>query len=106
MPYTRTFAIYKNDTKQTWTIIKDTLHRKTKCELPYQFFISNCAVTNPDEIANEFNECFVNIRRLLSEQITSLHTRENYLGDKSNVLFRFTPVNEYLVMDMIKFLII
>ena len=27
--YTHTFAIYKNDIKQTWTIIKDTLHRKT-----------------------------------------------------------------------------
>ena len=26
--YTRTFTIYKNDIKQTWTIIKDTLHRK------------------------------------------------------------------------------
>ena len=35
--YTRTFAIYKNDIKQTWTIIKDTLHRKTKCKLPNQF---------------------------------------------------------------------
>ena len=68
--YTRTFAIYKNDIKQTWTIIKDTLHRKTKCELPNQFFIGNRAVTNPDEIANEFNEYFVNIGRLLSEQIT------------------------------------
>ena len=92
--YARTFAIYKNDIKQTWTIIKDTLHRKTKCELPNQFFIGNRAVTNPDEIANEFNEYFVNIGRLLSEQITSPHTSEEYLGDKSNVLFRFTPVNE------------
>ena len=59
--YTRTFAIYKNDIKQTWTIIKDKFHRKTKCELPNQFFIGNRAVTNPDEIANEFNEYFVNI---------------------------------------------
>ena len=73
MYYTPTFAIYKNDIKQTWTIIKVTLHRKTKCELPNQFFIGNRAVTNPDEIANEFNEYFVNIGRLLSEQIT-LHT--------------------------------
>ena len=55
--------------KQTWNIIKDTLHRKTKCELPNQFFIGNRAVTNPDEIANEFNEYFVNIGRLLSKQI-------------------------------------
>ena len=102
MYYTRTFAIYKNNIKQTWTIIKDTLHRKTKCELPNQFFIGNRAVTNPDEIANEFNEYFVNIGRLLSEQITSSHTSEEYLGDKSNVLFRFTPVNEDCIGNIIK----
>ena len=100
--YTRTFAIYKNDIKQTWNIIKDTLHRKTKCELPNQFFIGNRAVTNPDEIANEFNEYFVNIGRLLSEQIISPHTSEEYLGDKSNVLFRFTPVNEDCISNIVK----
>ena len=100
--YTRTFAIYKNDIQQTWTIIKDTLQRKTKCEIPNQFFIGNRAVTNPDEIANEFNEYFVNIGRLLSEQITSPRTSEEYLGDKSNVLFRFTPVNEDCISNIIK----
>ena len=65
--YTRTFPIYKNDIKQTWTIIKNTLHRKTNCELHQQFFICNRAVTNPDKIANKFNEYFVNIGHLLSE---------------------------------------
>ena len=39
--YTRTFAIYENNIKQTWTIIKDTLQRKSKCEIPNQFFIGN-----------------------------------------------------------------
>ena len=47
--YTCIFAIYKNVIKQTWIIIKDTLHKK-KCELPNQFFIGNRAVTNPGEI--------------------------------------------------------
>ena len=32
--YTRTFAIYKINIKQTWTIIKDTFQRKSKCEIP------------------------------------------------------------------------
>ena len=39
--YTRTFAIYKNNIKQTWTIIKDTLRIKSKCKIPNQFFIGN-----------------------------------------------------------------
>ena len=94
MYYNRIFAIYKNNIKQTWTIIKDTLQRKVKCETPSQFVIGNRTVTNPDEIAIEVNKSFVNIERLLSEQITSPHNSKEYLGDKSKVLFRFTPVNE------------
>ena len=102
MYYTRTFTIFKNNIKQTWTIIKDTLQRKIKCETPSQFVIGNRAVTNPDEIENEFNKYFVNIGRLLSEQINSPHNSEDYLGDKSKVLFRFTPVNEDRIGSIIK----
>ena len=51
-------------------------------------------VTNSDEIANEFNNYFVNIGRLLSEQITSPHTSEEYLGDRPNVSVEFSPVSE------------
>ena len=100
--YTRTFAIYKNNVKQTWTIIKDTLQRNMKYESPSQFVICNRTVTNPDEIANEFNKYFVNIGQLLSEQVNSPHNSEDYLGDKSKVLFRFTPVNKDRIGSIIK----
>ena len=72
--YTRTFAIDKNNIQQTWTIMKDTLQRKTKCEIPNQFFIGNRILINSDEIANEFNKKKINIGQFLSEQVTSLHT--------------------------------
>ena len=49
--YTPTFAIYKNNIKQTWTIIKDTLQRTIKCESLSQFVIGNRTVTNPYKIA-------------------------------------------------------
>ena len=104
MYYTRTFAIYKNNIKQTWTIIKDTLQRKSKCEIPNQFFIGNRMLTDSDEIANEFNNYFVNIGRLLSEQITSPHTSEEYLGDRPNVSFKFSPVSEDRIGNIIKHL--
>ena len=35
--YTKTFALYKSDMKHTWSVIKDTLQRKTKCEPPCSF---------------------------------------------------------------------
>ena len=50
----------------------------------------------------EFNKYFVNIGRLLSEQINSPHNSEDYLGDKSKVLFKFTPVNEDRIGSIIK----
>ena len=67
-----------------------------------QFVIGNRTITNPDEITNKFNESFINIERLLYEQITSPHNSEEYLGDKPNVLFRFTLVNEDRISSIIK----
>ena len=104
--YTRTFAIDKNNIKQTWTIIKDTLQRKTKCEIHNHFFIGNCILINSDEIANEFNNFFFNIGQLLSEQVTSPCTTywQRCLGDRSNVLFEFSPVSEDRIDSIIKHL--
>ena len=51
-------------------------------------------LTNSDEIANKFNNYFVNIGRLLTEQIISPHTSKECLGDRPNVLFEFSPVSE------------
>ena len=56
-------------------------------------------LTDSDEIANEFNNYFVNIGRLLSEQITSPHT-----SDRPNVSFKFSPVSEDRIGNIIKHL--
>ena len=59
---------------------QDTLQRKSKCEIPNQYFIGNRMLTNSDEIANEFYNYCVNIELLLSEQITSPHTSEGQMS--------------------------
>ena len=61
-------------------------------------------LTHSDEIANEFNNYFINIGRLLSEQITSPHTSEEYLGDRPNVSFKFSPVSEDRIGNITKHL--
>ena len=61
-------------------------------------------LTNSNKIANEFNNYFVNIGRLLSEQITSPHTSEECLGDRPNVLFEFSPVSEDRIGNITKHL--
>ena len=37
--YIKVFNIYKNDIKQTWAIIKDTLQNKAREELPYKYYL-------------------------------------------------------------------
>ena len=46
--------MYKNDIKQAWAIIKDTLQNKAREELPNKYLLNDRTLTNMDEIANEF----------------------------------------------------
>ena len=77
--YMRTFALYKNDVKQTWSVIKDTLQRKLHSSPPSKFILNNNTITDLDEIATEFNKYFINIGRSLSDQIQSIHSSLDYL---------------------------
>ena len=52
--YARTFALYKNDIKQAWSVIKDTLQRKKQSRTTTQFILNNRIITDLDEIANIF----------------------------------------------------
>ena len=93
--------MYKNDIKQTWPIIKDTLQNKAREELPNKYLLNDRTLTNKDEIANEFNKYFINIGRLLSEQTTSGHSSDEYLNDKTELVFNFTPVTEDYIANVI-----
>ena len=54
-----------------------------------------------DEIGNELNKYFINSGRLLSEQITSGHSSDEYLNDKAELVFNFTPVTEDYIANVI-----
>ena len=99
--YIKVFNMYKNDIKQTWAINKDTLQNKAREELPNKYLLNDRTLTNMDEIANEFNKYFINIGRLLSEQITSGHSSDEYLNDKTELVFNFTPVTEDYIANVI-----
>ena len=99
--YIKVFNMYKNDIKQTWVIIKDTLQSKAREELPNKYLLNDRTLTNMDKIANEFNKYFINIRSLLSEQITSGHSSDEYLNDKTELIFNFTPVTEDYIANVI-----
>ena len=102
--YLRTFALYKNDVKQTWSVIKDTLQRKLHSSPSSKFILNNNTITDLDEIATEFNKYFINIGRSLSDQIHSNHSSLDYLPKqhKPTSIFSFNPVNEECIANYIR----
>ena len=101
--YARTFALYKNDVKQTWSVIKDTLQKKHHCKTTDKFVLNDGVVTDFDEIPNEFNVYFINIGRSLSDQIQSAASSQNYLlqHNKPNMTVNFVRVNEVYIDNVI-----
>ena len=58
MYFQKVFGLYRNDIKINWLTIKETLQRNQKHDLLVEFLMDNRRLTNPDEIANEFNAYF------------------------------------------------
>ena len=94
MHYTRTFDLYKNHIKKTWSVINSTFSRKKKCNASEQFIIDDKKLKDPTVIANEFNKYFVNIGQSLAEKITPTHDFNFYLKNRIDSQLRFTLVDE------------
>ena len=100
----RTFALYKNDKKQAWSVIKDTLKKKLHSTPSSIFILNNNTITDLDEIATGFNKYFINIGRSLSDQIQSIHSSLDYLPKQhkpKSIFFSFNPVNEECIAKYI-----
>ena len=100
--YHRTFLLYQNNVKKTWSVIKETLQRKKKHEMPNEFVWNNHSITDMNEIANEFNRYFISIGHSLSEKIQSVHSSKEYLRQKANTVFKFTVVNEECIDKLLR----
>ena len=70
--------------------------------MPYEFVCNNNVITDMNVIANEFNRYVISIGHSLSEKNQSVHSSEEYLGQKANSVFKFTEVNEDCINKIIK----
>ena len=60
--YHNTFRNYKNNMNKTWRIINETLGKTNqKNNLPMFIEYNNTVITDPNRIANLFNDYFANI---------------------------------------------
>ena len=99
--YARIFDIYKHDIKKTWAVINEDLSHRSKRELHDTFVVDNRIITDSDEIAEKFNEYFINIGYNLSEKIQPARPFHEYLKDPRNIKFSFTPVCDNYIMSII-----
>ena len=76
--YTCIFNVYQSNMKKTWKTINETLSKnKQILELPSSFFHNGKELTNPSDIASEFNEHFANIGKTLASEIASNTTNNS-----------------------------
>ena len=70
MYYRQCFEKFKNDMKQTWTIIKTVMNKKNNTSpFPEFFIVDNLKITDSNEIAEHFNRFFTNIGPELAAKI-------------------------------------
>ena len=99
--YTKTVALYKGDMKRTWSVIKDTLQRKTKCEPPCSFIHDGYIINNPNEIAKEFNLYFISVSQTIANDISAPWSFDKYLTNNHNLFFCFTQIEQSIVTNII-----
>lgn len=91
--YARTFETFKSDIKRTWSIINNSLKTNSK-QQQSKFIINDVTTTDPDEIANGFNNYFINIGVTIADQIQSTRHFSEYLTSPATSHFNFNLVNE------------
>ena len=99
--YFRIFNTFKNDIKKTWSIINDGLKHKVNDQLINKFVVENRTICDPDEIANEFNNYFINIGHNLSMHINTNCSYTDYLGAQHETRFKFHTVDNEHVTNII-----
>ena len=78
-----------------------TITNKSKGKLHCEFDLDGKIITNSDEIADAFNEYFLNIGQKLSYQIIPVHQHSHFLDNETNKRMKFEVVNENNINEVI-----
>ena len=93
--------------KKTWDTIKEFLNKPNGKPLPPAYFsLDNDCITDSKQIANKFNEYFVNIGPNLASNIETQDKQpfSAYLKSKVNTTFSFKTIDESTTSKIISHL--
>ena len=65
------------------------------------FIYGNRIISDSDEIANHFNDFFINISRALSQQIQLVYSFDHYLKGNATFKFKFHSVRQDYIGKLI-----
>ena len=75
--------------RKTWRVINDTLQSNRRSKDQSEFLFGNRIIRDPDEIANNFNDYFINIQ--------PVHSFNHYLNGNVTSKFQFHSVSQYYI---------
>jgi len=103
--YQSSFEKFKNDSRNTWLTIKTIMNKtKSKKDFPKYFMINNVEISNPKQIADSFNEYFVNIGVNLASRIDIPinKTFKDYLKHPTQTKLIFKTIDEKEIKKLIE----
>ena len=100
--YEKQFKKFTNDSKKTWSVIKEVIgSSKQKDQLPNFFSKNNQIINDSLEIANGFNTFFAGIGpKLASEIQPSDINYETFLSDRNPNSFQFSRISEIDILGI------
>ena len=87
--------------RKTWGVINDTLQSNRRSKGQSEFIFGNRIIRDSDEIANNFNDYFINISRTLSQQIQPAHSFDHYLNGNVTSKFQFHSFSQDYIGKLI-----
>ena len=101
--YYRThFEQCKNDSKKTWKVIKNVLHKSKSDNLPDSFIIDDQTVQDRTQLAEKFNQYFSQIGSKMASKINPVNkTFKEYLKPFESNKFTFCEITEDMTLKLI-----
>ena len=105
MYYQKQFELYKSDIRKTWSKINEIITKNKKMpEFPQYFMDKDKILTDDKDIANCFNNFFVNVGPTLSKSIhvASNKSYQSYLTDQIACSFDFKLVTKDEIVKIVR----
>ena len=99
--YRKLFSNNKKSSKKTWNNINTLVTGGKDCDARFQIKKNGNLISSPIEIANEFNEYFLNIPTDLYQKLTPSKNDYSYLIDKNPHSIFFQPATTLEVFNII-----